>query len=77
MCPITRTTPLFELSDATRWCTTVIRRITATVTGLRGIIQNNVSRVVASSTLRTSPAGPVRARAAREHLSPIHIVRPP
>ncbi len=48
---VTRMSPLFELSDAALSFITVIGAITALFMGFLGIIQNDIKRVVAYSTL--------------------------
>jgi NADH-quinone oxidoreductase subunit L len=48
---VTRMSPLFELSDAALSFVTVIGAITALFMGFLGIVQNDIKRVVAYSTL--------------------------
>ena len=48
---VTRMSPLFELSDTALSCIMVIGAITALFMGFLGIIQNDIKRVVAYSTL--------------------------
>jgi NADH-quinone oxidoreductase subunit L len=48
---VTRMSPLFELSDATLSFVMVIGAITAFFMGLLGVVQNDIKRVVAYSTL--------------------------
>jgi NADH-quinone oxidoreductase subunit L len=48
---VARMSPLFELSDTALACVTVIGATTALFMGLLGIVQNDIKRVVAYSTL--------------------------
>ena len=51
---VARMSPLFEMSDAALSFVLVIGATTALFTGILGIVQNDIKRVVAYSTCRSS-----------------------